>query len=374
MDDFEPFLQIIHISDLHVVDPRSPNAASVRSRIRKWRRVSAGFANWMEEGTSPHDALAVPLFEDFLREFVKDPSWAGCETWLVDTGDLTSLGDAESFDLGRDYLRSLVRICPKFASIYGNHDAWPGEPPLLAKRKAIEEQWKVLVNQRYLVASPRCALKVNIPHGRGQVQLYFVDSVIRDRWRNAWALGEVSDTQLKDLQGLVDQNYDPKRSDLRILAVHHPIHYPPPRPGMGMVMRNDKQVAAMLDTKSPAGAYPLVHLVLSGHTHSLYPVQGALPAEPYLCIHTPLQNNQVQLVVGTLMQLDRYGTRDGWPHQSQILRFYYSTSDSAILSVERLLAARQSGLRYRGAGIGPYKIVPVSRSTDETAEEISFAL
>jgi 3',5'-cyclic AMP phosphodiesterase CpdA len=373
VDDFKPFLQIVHISDLHVTDPKSPHAARVRSRIRKWRRVSAGFANWLEEGTSPHDALAVAQFADFLRELVKDPLWAGCETWLLDTGDLTSLGDAESFRLGRHYLASLTRICPKVASIYGNHDAWPGEPPLLARRKAIGEQWKVVVNQGYRVATARCALRANIPHGRGQVQLYFVDSVIHDRWRNGWALGEISQTQLRDLQGVVDQDYDPERFDLRILAVHHPIHYPPPRPAMAMVMRNDNQVAATLDTKSPAGAYPLMHLVLSGHTHSLYPDQGALPTQASLCVHNPLQS-QVQLVVGTLMQLDRYETRAGWPHQCQILRFYYSPSDSALVSLERLLAARQSGSRYRGAGIGPYKIVPVPPLSHETAEEITFAL
>jgi hypothetical protein len=141
-----------------------------------------------------------------------------------------------------------------------------------------------------------------------------------------------------------------------------------------MAMRNDYEVATALDTRSQNGAYPLVHLVLSGHTHSLYPAHAALPLEPCLCAHAPLQSNQVQLVVGSLMQLDRYNKRNGWPHQCQILRFYFSDSRPSILAVERLLAARQSGLEYKGTGIGPYKIVPVSAYRRRLAEEITFAV
>ncbi len=374
MDDFGPFLQIIHISDLHVVDPRSPDAANVRGRVRGLRSIWSNLAEWIDDGTAPHDPQAVPLFKEFLDEVITDPAWAKCKTWLVDTGDLTSLGDAGSLDLGRSYLAEFVRACPQFASIYGNHDAWPGKIPLLAGAAAIAEQWKVLLGRDYVVALPRCPLSIDIPHGSGQVQLYSVDSVIHDRWRNTQAEGEISDAQLEALQGLVDQNYDPKRHDLRILAVHHPIHYPPPRPPHLMAMRNDDKVAKALDTPSTKGAYPLVHLVLSGHTHFLYPAHAALPPQPHLCMHGPLQSNQVQLVVGTLMQLDRYDKRHGWPHQCQILRFYCSNSKPSILAVERLLAARQSGFGYRGVGIGPYKIVPINANSRQIAEEISFAV
>src|ERR1700751_2117530 len=104
------------------------------------------------------------------------------------------------------------------------------------------------------------------------------------------------------------------------------------------------------------------------------PTQGALPSEPFLCKHAPLQSNQVQFVIGTLLQLDRYNKREGWPHQCQILRFYCSNSKPSILSVERLLAARQSGLQYKGVGIGPYKIVPISPESEQVAEEISFVV
>jgi Calcineurin-like phosphoesterase len=374
MDDFEPFLQIVHISDLHVIDPRSSNAVAVRGRIRGLRGVSTGIAEWIADGTAPHDNLAVPLFKEFLKEVTKDPEWAECKAWLVDTGDLTSLGDQGSLDLGCSYLNEFVTVCPDVGSTYGNHDAWPGKLPLFAAGGAITAQSQVLSARQYVVASPRCPLSTTIPRGAGQVQLYFVDSIIHDRWKNTMALGEISTNQLSALQSLVDQNFDAKRHDFRILAVHHPVHYPPPRPHNQMAMRNDKNVAAVLDTPSPAGAYPLAHLVLSGHTHYLYPPHGELPRQASLCIHPPLGSDQCQLVVGSLMQLDRYNKRLGWPHQCQILRLYCSKSTPSVISVERLLVARQAGRNYRGTGIGPYKFVPLAQESQQIAEEISFAV
>jgi 3',5'-cyclic AMP phosphodiesterase CpdA len=372
MDDFKPFLQIVHISDLHVIDPKSTDAAAVRGRIRRLRGISTGIADWISDGTAPHDPLAVPLFGEFLAELATDKVWANCTTWLVDTGDLTSLGDGNSFRLGRSYMKEFVQVFPDFGSTYGNHDAWPGILPLFATSAAITGQTKVLLANHFAVASPRHSLSMAIPHGAGQVQLYFADSVIHDRWRNTLALGEVPRSQLDAFQKLVDKHFLPARHDFRILAIHHPVHYPPPRPSHQMVLRNDQKVAEALDTTSPAGTYPLVHLVLSGHTHSLYPLHGKLPAQPDRCIHPPLGSTQCQLVVGSLMQLDRYDKRLAWPHQCQILRLYSSKTKPSVLSVERLLAARQAGENYRGTGIGPYKFVPVPPSHGQFTEEITF--
>jgi len=373
MDDFEPFLQIIHISDLHVMDRKSSDATAIRGRIRRMRGISARIADSISDGTAPHDELAVPFFAEFLAEVVtKDQEWVKHKTWLIDTGDLTTLGDQNSLHLGRKHLKEFIKICPEFASTYGNHDAWPGKLPLFAESAAIKGQAQVLSAHQYAVASPQLSLSTAIPHGAGAVQLYFVDSVIHDRWMNTMALGGISNGQLDALRKLVDQHFAPERHDLRILAVHHPVHYPPPRPDLHMVMSNDEKVAGVLETKSPAGAYPLVHLVLSGHTHSLYPLQGKLPLEPSLCTHPPLGSDQCQLIVGSLMQLDRYNKRLGWPHQCQILRLYCSKSKPFALAVERLLVARQGGEDYRGTGIGPYKFVPFSLNGTRVAEEITF--
>jgi hypothetical protein len=253
-------------------------------------------------------------------------------------------------------------------SIYGNHDAWPGKLPAWAAKADIAAQKQTLTTFKYHVDTACLALRTSIPNV-GEVQLYLMDSIIHDRWRNLLALGEVSSPQLKALETLVDNNSQSGRSDFRILAVHHPVHYPPPRSRFQMSMRNDNAVAAILDTPSAGGAYPLAHLVLSGHTHYLYPEHGKLPSQASLCSHPGLGDDQCQLVVGTLMQLDRDKKRGDWPHQCEVLRFYYSQSDPSTLLLERLLAARQASPE-RGSGFGPYQFV----KSDKVEEEITFTL
>lgn len=375
MDDFKPFLQIVHISDLHVGDPTSPVMGNVRDWIRILKkRVSRGLANLISDGTAPHDPLAVSLFKTFLEETVKDPDWKDCTTWLVDSGDLTSLGDRASLNLGIRHLKEFARVCPQFASIYGNHDAWPGKLPAFSALVDVQAQPAKMKALGYPAATPQLLLRQLIPHGTGEIQLYSADSVIHDLWYNTWARGEVGDPQLNDLKNLVDANFSDKRRDLRILIVHHPVHYPPRRPRFQMSMKNDSDVATFLDMPRQNGAYPLVHLVLSGHTHYFYPRHGQLPSEPSLCNHPDLGDAECQFVVGSLMQLDKNGRRQGWPHQCQVLRFYYSDRDPAVISVDRLLAARQSGTDRRGTGIGPYNFVPLPQDSNKFTEEITFSI
>jgi 3',5'-cyclic AMP phosphodiesterase CpdA len=374
MDDFIPFLQVVHISDLHVCDPRTRNAVSVRNLVRRLRKRLPSIAKYIEDGMAPHDPLAVTLFADFLNEIaVNDETWSKCRTWVVDTGDLTTLGDPDSLDLGRTYLNKLANVCAELASIYGNHDAWPGTLPLLARHSALANQTSVLTARQFTVAAPGLALRAPIPHGGGEVLLYFIDSIRHGRWDNTLALGEVPDPELDALKALIDENHAEGRRDFRVLAVHHPVHYPPPRPSRQMSMSNDGHVARVLDVPSPKGAYPLAHVILSGHTHFLYPEHGQLPSQPSLCDHPNLGDDECQLVVGTLMQLDKYNKRSGWPHQCEVLRLYYSESDNSVLLMERLLAARRSGRDYPGTGIGPYMFVRLPQSTG-VVEEITFTM
>ncbi|MEA2203245.1 MAG: hypothetical protein QOE77_21 [Blastocatellia bacterium] len=373
MDDFKPFLQIVHISDLHVTDPRSPNAVTVRQAIRKLSKYfPSSFVKWLIEGVAPHDRRAVGLFKTFLGEITaKDKAWSKCKTWLVDTGDLTSLGDKESLKLGREFLDDLAKVCPDIASIYGNHDAWPGKLPFWLADSDIEAQKLRLKTLKYRVADAGLALQTPIPNGSGEVQLYFVDSISHDWWPNLRAQGEVTNPLLEALQSVVDQNYQRDRKDFRILAVHHPVHYPPSRPHFSMSMKNDTDVAATLDRQSPNGAYPLAHLVLSGHTHSLYPEHGKLPSQPSLCLHPDLGDDECQFVVGSLMQLDWYGRRGQWPHHCEVLRMYYSESEKSVLLMERLVAARLARADDRGVGIGKYRFVSTA---DKLEEDIAFNL
>lgn len=374
MHNFTPFLQIVHISDLHVTDPRTGNAVATRNLIRKLRRfkiLPKRLVDYIEEGLLPHDPFAVSHFSDFLNRIsTNDGQWFKCKTWLIDTGDLTTLGDAGSLDLGRSYLDNFAKICPDTTSIYGNHDAWPGEFPLLANFSDFCKQPSALTSRRFVIDEPTLALRVPIPHGGGEVQLYCVDSIRHERITNTAALGEVPKSRIDRLINLVDQNYSSGRRDFRILAVHHPVHYPLRRHRFFMSMRNDRDLAKALDTPSNKKAHPLAHLILSGHTHSLFPDHGDLPLQPYLCVHPDLGNDQCQFVVGSLMQIaDRYDKRKQWPQQCEVLRLYYSANDPSVLMVERLLAARQGG--GRGKGIGPYDFV-MPKGKNKVEEEITF--
>lgn len=375
MDDFTPFLQIVHISDLHVINPKTSNAVAVRRWIRNFRRYLPAVAEYIEDGVAPHDPLAISLFREFLEQItVQDPNWSKCNTWLVDTGDLTSLGDGGSLDLGSDYLNSLAQVCPDVARVYGNHDAWPGTLPLIAAISEFAKQIQSLISRKFSVACPQLALRVPIPHGGGEVQLYLVDSVRHERLVNTLALGEVGKSQLDAFKDLVNKNYSLSRRDFRILAVHHPVHYPPPRPSLSMSMKNDRDVAKALDTPTSGGAYPLAHLIISGHTHFFYPQHGALPPQPSLCLHPELGDEQCQFVVGTLMQLDKYNKRAQWPHQGEVLRLYYSPSNHSVLLLERYLVARGAGRKYPGTGLGSYGFVMLPQENTKLEEEITFTL
>jgi 3',5'-cyclic AMP phosphodiesterase CpdA len=375
MDDLTPFLQIIHISDLHVTDPTTPSAVSARILIRRLRKVlPEKLVNQIDDGVQPHDPLAVTLFKEFItRISSQDREWSQCTTWLVDTGDLTGLGDADSLDLGLKYWSDFVQLSSGSASIYGNHDAWPGAFPLFANFTNLVNQPQALISRNFTVATPNLSLRAPIPHGQGEVQLYFIDSIRHDRIGNTMALGEVPVHQLNGLTQLVDQHHSPGQYNFRILAVHHPVHFPPPRRRTYMSLSNDSHVAQVLDQPTPNRAHPLAHMVLSGHTHALFPEHGKLPLQPSLCKHPDLGADQCQLVIGSLMQLDRYNKRGDCPHQCEVLRLYYSKSDPSVLSVERLLAARRSGNQYPGTGTGPYECVPL-KNKNKLDEEITFSL
>lgn len=375
MEDFTPFLQIIHISDLHVTDPKSPDAAAIRGSMRNLRKsLPKSIAEDIEDGLLPHDPLAVVLFKDFADRITnQDPKWSKCRTWLLDTGDLTCLGDEESFDLGQAYLDQLTAICSERALLYGNHDAWPGKLPLWVAKRTLQKQASKLTKRKYTVGTAGLALEADIPKGGGRVQLFFLDSIVHDRWHNWRALGKVGTPQMDALKALVDKDYQQGRCDFRILAVHHPVHFPK-RPRLRMSMSDDADVAKVLGERSDNGAYPLAHLVLSGHTHFLFPKHGELPLQPSSCMHPDLGSDQCQFVVGTLMQLDRFSKRPEYPHQCEVLRLYYLERDPSVLMIERLLAARQSGNDYRGTGIGPYQFVTLKKSQNKKEEPITFKL
>jgi hypothetical protein len=368
--DAVPFLQIVHVSDLHIVDPGFPH----RDELLEIDRIARPFPPlrdmWID-GTAPHDPLAPAEFEEFLRLLtVDDPEWSCQKTWLVDTGDLTTFGDDGSLILGRNLLQRWASMAnAELLMLHGNHDAWPLRLPLRARTAALQAHRAGLRRNHYPQRWPEPPLRRPIPNTNADVVMFGLNSVLHERWRNTLARGEVKEDRYWEQRPAPQPDVQIDRlsqqvgagQSFRIVAVHHPVHYPK-RPPLGMHMDNDSAVARALGGPSRVGVAPLAHLVLSGHTHKLFPKHGELPSDVRKKLPQPdLGMDQFQLIVGSLMQHDLLGDRGAWPHQCQILRFYAPRRHRNVLVIERLFGGRTGGT-------GPYRLVLTDSGDD--AQEI----
>jgi predicted MPP superfamily phosphohydrolase len=358
MDDFVPFLQIIHISDLHIVHPDFDRWAPQRMWSRTLRRALPMLPTviaQIEEGTASHDPNALEDFEDFVVLFTHKSQTT---TWLVVTGDLTTFGDPQSLSLALQYITRLKQRCQGTCVIYGNHDAWPRAFPLVSADLHVIQQVMLKTDGHFSISQPTGPLREAFPNHPGEVQLYTVDSVLYGRWDNSLALGSVRPGQLTQLASLINKNRSPGEArDFRILALHHPVEYPQPRPALGMVLKNDQDVALAID-KPPSGVHPLAHLLLSGHTHQTWPALGALPELAQTCKHEYLGPKQCQYIAGTLTQIDRTRQRE-WPNQCEVLRLSSSPTKPFQIKVQRLIAARPTGNdEGRGEPYREYRFIP----------------
>jgi hypothetical protein len=364
LSDAKRVLQIIHVSDMHVLAARHPTASHILKAIRNAKKISTTLYKILRDGTAPSDPFAPVVFQRFIKKVaIKDPDWSGVETWIIDTGDHSIFGDRASLIRAQQYLAGFASVggpsghINSVTNVHGNHDAWPDNLPLFARSNI--SQHTTMLGQApfsYAVQTAQAPIQTPLPVKGAEIQLYTIDTVNDGYWRNTWARGIVKKPQLSGLYKLIQkQQGAPGACHLRILATHHPIHYPPPRPNYAMVVAGSKFIGKHLSDPQN-----YIHLVLSGHTHALYPEHGKLPTSPRACDHDPLDNDQCQLVVGSLMQVDRFAKR--WPHahQCQVLRFYQDPSEPRIVILKRLLAARDpsttSPQRTTG-GIGEYKFI-----------------
>lgn len=379
-DEDKAFLHIVHISDIHCRSAGGPTDLAteriVQAFVALLRRMSPKSADFVEsyweQGLAGHDPEAHERFCAFLKWFANEPGFQGVETWLVDTGDLSSMGDMSSLTTAKDWLNAYRKIlgAKKLFSIYGNHDAWPGTFPLRASFKDLRQHRDALRAGLFKGRWPRGALSARIPGTKSKLLLYALNSVIDDRWYNTFARGEVAGDpwwaaqdiqagQLAEFAHDMEKNFhaDGKTRDFRILAIHHPVHYPPPRSKWTMSLMNDQAVANALIEFDKKERGKLAHLVLSGHTHETYPGIGKLPGNAVGTVYKPLASGQLQLVAGSLAQAprdaDRASTTVGSfiPHQCQILTFWArSGTADRMLEIERRIVGRPGGT-------GKYKIL-----------------
>lgn len=370
----EPVLQIIHVSDLHVAV--GPNPPRVEWMLRKTARLPL-LRSIVREGVAPYDTKAPRYFTATVDRFtIGQYRWSG-PTWLVDTGDLTTFGDDASLSAGRGYLDGFAARTTRRLSLHGNHDAWPRDFPLGASDAEIQAHRGALRGVWFPNTWPESPCEVR---GPVTVQLYGLNSVLHTQWRNAFAFGMIDhdrywddglpspspEQDLDRLEALVGR-HDPDRTAFRILATHHPLCCAGGAPWDHVSNRR-----AVVDRLAPAREEPpLIHLVLSGHTHELFPPHGELPRDVTGCAHDPLVENQAQLVVGALMQDSPRAIAappkppDPPRHQAEVLRIYWHASDR-IVELRRCLLARNSGEPG-------YRIIPVPGKAG-VEESLRFSL
>jgi hypothetical protein len=372
-DDFKAFLHIVHVSDIHCLDGGSPTdlraeryMESVIEQLRGFSQRLADFVqNLWEQGLAGHDPDAHDRFCEFLKWFAAEPEFGGIETWLLDTGDLSSMGDMSSLNTALGWLRRYHHLlgASQALVLYGNHDAWPGKFPFGCSLTELDAHRNAIRAGVFPPAWPQGPLGIPIPHTESRVLLHGVNSAIDDRWHNSFARGHVGlDPNWRPLGLLTDQlarvaieveqgfHPDGRTRDFRILAVHHPVHYPPPRPARTMSLGNDDEVADALIRFDQKHRGKLAQLVLSGHTHETYPRLGELPPNAVGQSYKPLVAGQMQLIAGSLAQMPRAVDRaacrgDAFvPHQCQILTFFASPANAErLLLIERRVVGRPGG-------------------------------
>ena len=366
LHDPDPFLQIVHVSDMHVFADTSPQAKRTRAMCVQAAYMLDGMARRAPtarlrdellaaserilEGTEAHHPPAALALG---RVIAQENAKVKCPSCLVISGDQSTFGDTSSIQRARAYLNPAIQSSDRVIEIHGNHDAWPSTAPLLGPPRFGSQVKRSLLQLQYRVEWPGV---VDFPSFAGglPVEIFTVDTVDMGRWKNTLALGRVDDKQLDELERLIADS-DAQRGNapvLRMLIAHHPIGYPPPPPPWGMVIQNGGQVGARLSSGAKRSK-PLIHLVLSGHTHDPFPKLGSLPASTRQCAHHPLGYGQVQLVAGTATQRDAF-KNSAVPYRFQILRMYRSTSNGASrVVVERTIMSRGK--------IGAYRAEPAEK-------------
>jgi 3',5'-cyclic AMP phosphodiesterase CpdA len=297
------------------------------------------------EGTEAHHP---PAALELGRVIAQENAKARCPSCLVISGDQSTFGDTSSIQRARMYLDPAIQSSDRVIEIHGNHDAWPSTAPLFGPRSFAATVKSSLINLNYRVEAPGVVPPFLSISGGPRVEVFTVDTVDMGRWENTRALGRVDDKQLDELERIIADNDIVHHNSpvLRVLIAHHPIGYPPPVPSSTMVIANGGRVGFRL-RRSPKQPKPLVHLVLSGHTHDPFPKQGSLPASAQQYSHHPLGYGQVQLVAGTATQRDAFN-KYAVPYRFQILRMYRSTPHSASrVVVERTIMSRGKIGAYR---------------------------
>lgn len=400
-----PLLQIIHYTDMHLA---SDGYIKTRWQLKLvYPRLSH---EWQQGWAGPRRAVLndfIRLIEDLkkgapLDNSEGDPAWADRPTWLVDTGDGTTFGDAASLDEWQDWTKKFEQAAEpnaRLMRVYGNHDAWPTTFPLFAGTQYAMNQQRDMLRLHYFNTTwPQPPWTVTVPGAvtggaQSQIELYAVNTVDHGLFMNTAALGVAArdrhwtlhptfplDTPADDLanQALAQPGGAAARH-LRIAAMHYPVtddatpgHIWPTK-----VLWNRQRFAR--DLQRHPSVTPLVaHLLLAGHTHMAFPGVGQLPRSASAATHTPLVAGQCQVVSASLSQAILPGSplnaNETWaesrarlsPYQCTVLRFYSQDHDPFEIIMDRAIAGADD--------TGIFSFLPLAPGSHQTVERMTFWL
>lgn len=347
----EPLLQLVHVSDLHFRQRHGPSPVSARWAGRRTPSRDAVF-----QGMEGHDPQVLGPLVRSIRDRV-GPSKGAFKhgTFLAVTGDLATLGDAGSAESAERLVADIAAQAglPAPLVVYGNHDVWPGALPLFARADLDARRSALRARPLHAADRPARALRA------GPFSVWYLDSVRHGRFENTLALGHIGADRYWEKERNLRPQLDAlvaaaTESELRIALTHHPVLQPSKwRPWKGL--RNWAEMEKGLSSADPAGGrHRLVRVVLSGHTHALYPPLGRLRAD--IATRNARQVH-AQLVIGTATQI-RHGDHKALQpdleqhHCWQLLRFWEEPGGQLVL--ERVVFARSAGATpdYEPAYIG----------------------
>jgi hypothetical protein len=206
-------LSLENLSEADLIDDTAVDGAKsllYRRMLRICMAELADFSAAVEEqlalGFAGHDPTADKAMRDFLAWFIRDPDFGTRPAWLLDTGDLSAIGDQHSIAEAKNLLGRYKSIIASnqnsqannpvganalLFSLYGNHDAWPETFPLWAHPAKLDAHRNALRNGLFPPFWPQGPLSIPIPHTKSRLMLHGVNSAIDDRWDNTFALGKV---------------------------------------------------------------------------------------------------------------------------------------------------------------------------------------
>ena len=398
----QPLLRLVHLSDLHC----APKIEDLDVGIRKYLPPAL-----MELCTRLKIMDVMKVIKFFMKGLAghdKPKAWIELErsiplalkndddfedrTHIVVTGDLSTWGDDDSLRGARNFVTKIARESglPDPFFIYGNHDVWPGEAgkragfPLFAQ-KNLGTHRTAFRDTHFRDGWPREFRRLDIPPSGQSVVISSLNTIRHERLHNSIAQGIVRADRYWELRTgnqLAELRARHKEGDIGILLTHHPIHEPKSAGLLFNValsalrpvhlqfheLANAGAVAGALSRPETDPKTNLIHVVLSGHTHELFPDVGdSEVTRP----HRPLEQTQLQLTVGTASQErfrksqasgsapddeDPPDVPPGKGHMWQLLRFYREEGDPPLLIIERIVFERskhQGPFRPRLAGRNP---------------------